>query len=153
MKKTARFIVITFAAIIVVLLAGLFFVPAKKVSSPTISGAGQEIETSPDKTISVASPKMNAIIVSPIVASGTAKGNWFFEATFPIKILDGDGTVLGQDQARAEADWTTMGDVPFSATFSFSAPRYATGTIVFSKDNPSGLPQYAESFSVSVRFR
>ena len=69
-----------------------------------------------------------------------------------MKILDGDGTVIGQGQARAQNEWTSTGTVLFMGTILFSAQRFATGTVVFSKDNPSNLPQNRESFSVPIRF-
>jgi hypothetical protein len=153
MNKLAKYIVIVFTVIIIALLAILIFVPAKKSAPVKNVAAIQGTKASSDGSISIVSPNENALIDSPIVVSGIAKGNWFFEAVFPVKVLDGDGMVLGQGQARAEGDWTTTGTVPFSATISFSLSRFTTGTIVFSKDNPSGLPQNAESFSVPIQFK
>jgi hypothetical protein len=141
---------IILAVIIVVLLGVFLFVqPAK---SPTAPVPTPQVATSVDGTLVVSAPEMNAVIASPVAIAGSAKG-WYFEAVFPVKILDGDGTVLGNGQARAQSDWMTTSSVPFSATTSFTAPKYATGTIVFRKDNPSGLPKYDEEFSLPIRFR
>ena len=144
--KLLKIIVVVFAVIIVVLLGVLIFV--KPVQGPTVPA------TSPDGHVIVTSPLRDALISSPVAVSGTVTGGgWFFEAVFPIKVLDGDGAVLGQGQAQAQSDWMTTGTVPFSASIAFTAPKYATGTIVFAKDNPSDLPQNAEEFSLPIRFK
>ena len=135
--------------IVIIILLGIFlFVPSTKGPAiPTSQSA-----TSADGTLSVSAPAINAVIASPVAVAGSAKG-WYFEALFPVKILDGDGTVLGNSQAQAQSDWMTTSSVPFSVSIPFTAPNYATGTIVFQKDNPSGLPKYAEEFTLPVRFK
>jgi hypothetical protein len=153
MEKIVLYIAIAFAVVIFILLGFLFFVPVGKAPSSTVSVARQTTISSPDGGIVITLPEKDPVIVSPLVATGTAKGNWFFEASFPVKVLDGDGTVLGQGPAQAQGDWMTTGTVPFSVTLSFLTPHFVTGTIMFLKDNPSGLPQNAGSFSVPVRFK
>lgn len=143
--KLLKVIVIVFAIIIVVLLGILIFV--KPVQGPTAA-------VSPDGRVVVSSPLPDALIISPVHIAGTVTGGgWFFEASFPVKILDGDGTVLGQGPVQAESDWMATGTVPFNANISFSAPHSATGIIVFAKDNPSGLPANGLEFGVPVRFK
>ena len=145
-----KIVAIILAVIIVILLGILLFVqPAK---SPVTSVSVPQTATSADGSITVSTPVENAIIASPVVITGSAKA-WYFEAVFPVKILDGDGTVLGSGQAQAQSDWMTTSSVAFSATVSFAVPKYATGTIVFRKDNPSGLPQNGKEFILPVRFR
>lgn len=147
--KILKIVVIAFAVIIVMLLGVLMF--AQPVTGPTVPPASA---ISPDGHVMILSPLPNTLVSSPLSISGAVVGGgWFFEAVFPVKVLDGDGTVLGQGQAQALSDWTTTGTVPFGAKITFSAPHYATGAILFAKDNPSGLPQNAEEFSVPVRFK
>lgn len=143
-------IAIILAVIIVILLSVLLFVrPAK---GPTVPASTHQVIFSSDGSLAISAPEMNAIVVSPLAVSGSAKG-WYFEATFPVKILDGDGTILGNGQAQAQSDWTTTSSVPFFAVISFTKPKYATGTIVFQKDNPSGLLQNDKKFVLPIRFR
>jgi hypothetical protein len=158
MNKSVKYIAIVFAVIIVILLAILAFVnPPKKITVatgpvPTILNYA----ISPDGHVEIFNPTLNQEIISPATASGSVSGGgWLFEGTFPIKVVDADGTVLGMGQVRETnpGTWTSMGEVPFSGIISFLAPHSATGTVVFSKDNPSGLPQNNESFSVPVRFK
>jgi hypothetical protein len=94
-----------------------------------------------------------AMVSSPLHVEGEAKG-WYFEAAFPIKITDLKGNVLGSGPAAAEGDWTIADFVPFAADITFIVPAaVSSGFIVFSKDNPSGDPQYADSFKVPVVFK
>jgi hypothetical protein len=155
--KLLKIIAIAFAVIIVVLVGVLVFV--KPVQGPTVPGPSHqtsttEYATSPDGRLVVRSPLPGALVSSPLAISGTVTGGgWFFEAVFPVEVLDGNGTVLGQGQAQAQSDWMTTGTVPFAAEISFTAQRYATGTVVFAKDNPSGMPQNAEDLRIPVRFK
>jgi hypothetical protein len=109
---------------------------------------------SADGHLGVTAPQPGALVTSPVTVIGTVVGGgWFFEATFPVKVLDGDGMVIGDGAAQAQADWTSTGTVPFTAIIQFSAPRGATGTVVLSKDNPSGAQQKDQSLSIPVRFK
>lgn len=102
--------------------------------------------------IRISSPFANATITDKFQAKGEARGTWFFEASFPIKVFDANGELLGTSVAQAEGEWMTESFVPFSATLSFSPPSTETGTIVFLKDNPSGLPEHDDSVRVPVKF-
>jgi Sporulation and spore germination/Immunoglobulin-like domain of bacterial spore germination len=102
--------------------------------------------------IKIDSPAANDVVSSPLQISGQAKGSWYFEAVFPVKLIDENGQVIAQGQAQAQSDWTSPDFVPFTATLNFSATPSAIGMLVFSNDNPSGLPQNEKEFGVPVRF-
>ncbi len=95
-------------------------------------------------------PQPNQTVTSPIAISGSAVGSWYFEAVFPIKLLDSNGNVLAQTQAQAQGDWTTNDFVPFTAQLSYNLSTTSTGILVFNNDNPSGLPQNSKEFRVPV---
>jgi hypothetical protein len=107
--------------------------------------------TSPNGRLVVDKLVANSVIASPLTITGTAKG-WYFEASFPVKILDANGKVLAQGPAQAQSDWMTADAVPFKITLTFAKPTTATGVIVFANDNPSGLPENADEFRLPVRF-
>lgn len=94
----------------------------------------------------------NQVVKSPLTITGRALGNWYFEASFPVELLDGNGKSLMIKPAQAQSDWMTTAFVPFTVTLSFSAPTTATGTLVFRNDNPSGLPENQKEFRIPVRF-
>ena len=106
----------------------------------------------PHPMLGVTSPQPNAVVKSPLTVKGEARGNWYFEASFPVKLLDANGNQLAIIPAQAQGEWMTTNFVPFQGTLTFSTPTTATGTLVFEKDNPSGLPEHDDSYSIPVRF-
>lgn len=102
--------------------------------------------------IVIDSPLVGESVSSPITVSGKARGNWYFEASFPIDVVDVDGNLLGQGYATAEGEWMTSEYVPFKGTVNFKAPITSSSTIriVFKKDNPSGLPENDDFVAVEV---
>ncbi len=96
--------------------------------------------------------KDNQVVKSPLVLEGEAPGKWFFEASFPVKVLDANGNVLGQGPAQAQEDWMQEGPVDFKAEVTFTPPTTETGTLVLEKDNPSGLPENAAEVRIPIKF-
>lgn len=108
--------------------------------------------TSTDDLIHVTAPLANVFVQSPLIVKGEARGNWYFEASFPVKIFDSTGKQLGVVVAQAQGDWITTNFVPFQATLNFEKPTTETGTVVFIKDNPSGLAANDASVVIPVYF-
>jgi hypothetical protein len=102
--------------------------------------------------IRVDSPRPSQPVASPLVVTGQARGTWFFEASFPVKLVAADGTVLAQAPAQAQGDWMTTEFVPFSVTLQFSAPTSGQAMLILAKDNPSGDPAKDDSLQVPVTF-
>jgi len=142
--KTIRIIILL---IIIVILGGLIWY--RETKAPTINSSQQK---QPQGDIVVESLHSGDSVTSPLTITGKAKGNWFFEASFPVKVEDASGTVLAQGIAKAQGDWMTTDYVPFTATLTFSKPSTKTGRIVFKKDNPSGLPENDAYYIVPVTF-
>jgi len=103
--------------------------------------------------IKIDNPRPNQIIENPLFVKGEARGNWYFEASFPIKLFDDNGFLLGVMPAQALGDWMTEDFVPFSATLSFAVPSTPKGRLVLEKDNPSGLPEQADELKIPVYFK
>ncbi|MBI2036742.1 MAG: hypothetical protein HYT14_00055 [Candidatus Liptonbacteria bacterium] len=102
--------------------------------------------------IRVEAPKSGEEVQSPLLVRGEARGFWFFEASFPVKVLDKNGEVLGIGIAEAQSEWVTENFVPFRAVVSFQPPKGTEGTLVLEKDNPSGLPENADELRMKIRF-
>ena len=115
-----------------------------------VEDIGNEIEKA--NLIKVESPRPNQIITSPLVIKGQARGTWFFEASFPIHLYDGNNKEIGQAIAQAKSDWMTENFVPFEATLTFVTPNTKNGTLVFSKDNPSGLKENDDELRMPIQF-
>ena len=103
--------------------------------------------------IRVFRPEPNAVITSPLVIEGEARGTWFFEASFPIVLTDWDGKIIAQGHAEAQDEWMTENFVPFKATLTFTVPAYGErGFLILQKDNPSGLPEHDDSLEMPIKF-
>ena len=102
-------------------------------------------------------PSAGELAKSPLAVQGTMPGNWYFEATAQVVLMDGNNKVLAVAPVQAAGDWMTASSVAFTATLTFDAPATATGTLVLKNDNPSGLPEndltetYAINFSRDLK--
>ncbi len=128
----------------------------EKTFTEKLAGPGPTPTTPPapvgNDKIKVTTPLPNAVVSSPLLIKGEARGTWYFEASFPVKILDANGTELGIVPAQAQGEWMTTEFVPFETSLTFKKPTTKTGTLVLQKDNPSGLPEYDDSVSIPVTF-
>jgi len=111
---------------------------------------GNELEK--QDIINITSPRPNEIVGSPLVITGSARGMWFFEASFPVRLLDENGDELASGIATAEGEWMTEDFVPFTAELEFLLSGNGKGTLILERDNPSGLPENDDSLIVPVRF-
>ena len=105
-----------------------------------------------DSRVRVSSPRPNAVVSSPLEVSGAARGTWFFEADFPVRLLDGDGRELAATPAQAQGEWMTEDFVRYEATVTFGQPATRTGVLVLDRANPSGLAENAALTALPVRF-
>lgn len=94
----------------------------------------------------------NDPVASPMTITGEARGNWYFEASFPVRLFDSAGNELAVGIAQAQGEWMTTEFVPFSVTLTFTEPASGTGLLVFQKDNPSGLPEHDNQLEIPVTF-
>lgn len=102
--------------------------------------------------IRVASPAPGALVTSPLRVTGEARGSWYFEADFPLELLDSDGNVLARHYARARGEWMTNDFVPFEGELPFTPPATPEGALVLRRANASGLPEHDAELRVRVRF-
>jgi hypothetical protein len=109
--------------------------------------------------IKVATPTPFAKIKSPLNLSGEARGYWFFEASFPVTLVNWDGLIIAEGVATAEGEWMTEEFVPFTAELEFNT-NFATdtpafmkkGAIILKKDNPSGMPENDNALEIPIVF-
>lgn len=104
-------------------------------------------------TVRVYVPLAHSKLVSPVAVLGQVPGNWSYEASFPMKLIDGNGKVIAQGAGQLLGDWMTDQLVPFSGklTYSSSGVMHGDGSLVLQKDNPSGLAAKDDSVSVPVK--
>lgn len=103
--------------------------------------------------IRLTSPLPNEVVKSPLKITGEARGFWFFEASFPVFLVNWDGLIIAEGIATAKDDWMTEDFVPFEATLEFEIPKYKNnGALILKKDNPSGLPEHDDALEVPILF-
>jgi hypothetical protein len=100
--------------------------------------------------VKVDTPFPGAVTGKRFSVKGQARGPWYFEASFPIRVLDTDGKVLATAVAQADGAWMTNNFVPFSADVTIPATYTGSATLELMKDNPSGLPQNDASVSFPI---
>lgn len=115
--------------------------------SATIMSGTQSIQNfthidtveSGEKGIRINEPKKDAHVSSPIRITGEARGQWFFEASFPIILENSLGDEISLGIAEATAEWMTEAFVPFEGEI-VATGAHGPHTLVLMKDNPSGDP-------------
>lgn len=99
-------------------------------------------------------PLVGAEVSSPLEITGKARGYWFFEASFPVIVVDWDGKIIGQGIAQSTSEWMTEEFVPFKATITFDVSSTVSnrGALILKKDNPSGLPENDNALEIPIFF-
>lgn len=128
--------------------------PKPSVSCDWLNGGNQTDGQQPqtESPVVLMSVLEGAEIKSPVSLAGLARGVWFFEASFPVELRDANGRLLAIGPVQAQGEWMTENFVPFIGQLAFDPPETDTGVLIFKKDNPSGDPQFDDSFSINVRF-
>ena len=118
-------------------------------------GGGNDEQDDKNDLIRVETPRANAEVGIPLTIKGEARGTWFFEASFPVRLHDANGKDIPLDPPRmsAKGDWMTEEFVSFEGTFTFLPSATETGTLVLMKDNPSGLPEHDDSIEIPIVFK
>ena len=110
-------------------------------------------ELSRSDMITIDFPRPNDIIKSPLEIKGHARGLWFFEGSFPIKLVDDENNVLAHSFSKTENDWMTEEFIPFSAFLEFDDQKISSGKLILEKSNPSGMKEHDDALVVPVKFR
>jgi hypothetical protein len=104
--------------------------------------------------ITVSAPLPNTKVTSPLQVTGSARGMWYFEASFPIRLVDAKGNIILQTHAQAQGEWMTENFVPFTSTLTWSSTSTTatSGVLIFMRDNPSGLPENDAEVRIPITF-
>ncbi len=149
MKKKIILIIIV---ILIIAAAGAaaWILTQKETPAPV-----SNLPASKDDLIRLDSPRPSQVIKSPLTITGEARGNWFFEASFPVILVNWDGLIIAQGIATAKSDWMTTEFVPFEATLTFTIDKntYSNrGWLILKRDNPSDLPANDNALEIPIIF-
>lgn len=147
--------------------------------SPASSPIATSTASAKENLIRVRTIRPGDTVQSPLAVEGEALGTWFFEASFPVRLIDGNDKEIAVTPAQAQGEWMTQENlqdfpapsvneglsgvkpttegrtqdfVPFRALLTFAPPQTAEGTLILEKNNPSGLPENADELRIPVRF-
>ncbi|HXK37353.1 MAG TPA: Gmad2 immunoglobulin-like domain-containing protein [Candidatus Paceibacterota bacterium] len=142
MKRTILLVVVLAVAVWV----GMQWLPSEPTATATPLA---------DDMVQLDEPLPGAVVSSPMTVRGRARGNWFFEASFPVVLTDWDGRILAAVPAQAQGEWMTTDWVPFEVVVVFEADTSVSsrGALILKKDNPSGLPENDDSREITVFFK
>ncbi len=136
--------------ILIGIVAAILFFAAKMPQSSPPQQQLPEHTPQPHDNIRVRQPVSGASVSGSFPVLGEARGTWFFEASFPIRLLDSSGVEVATAIATAEGQWMTTEFVPFSATMDIPHGLEGQATLVFEKDNPSGLPEHDDELRIPI---
>lgn len=139
---------------VVIVLGGVFLMQGPVTSQvadlplidPSQQGQPTYTNATPDDII-VTLPFPGAVTGKTFSVLGKARGPWFFEASFPVRVLDKDGNQIAVAVAAAEGEWMTTDFVEFKANITVPESYIGPATLVLKKDNPSGEPEHDASVS------
>ncbi|MCC7436318.1 hypothetical protein IT402_00355 [Candidatus Nomurabacteria bacterium] len=149
---------------LIIIFGLLFWALTKGISNAPVNN-NPNTSLEPDKSpaqkegkIIVTSPLIEEAVSSPISIKGRAVGNWFFEASAPVDVVNWDGLIIGQGYVTVDEgyNWMTTDMVPFSGVVSYDASQlgpYNYGWIIMKKDNPSSEPQFDDALEFKVFFQ
>jgi hypothetical protein len=104
--------------------------------------------------IVIDSPAPGALVTSPLRVQGSARGTWFFEGDFPLILTDARGNIIAKGFATAKREWMTEDFVPFEGNLHFTEPSSGDkGTLIFKKNNPTGLAAHDDALEIPVLFK
>ena len=100
------------------------------------------------ETVSVS----NGELVKPKTkVTGSVRGNWYFEASFPVELRSATGTVFWTGVAKTNSNWMTTNFAPFSTIINYTPFGTPTpAVLVLKKDNPSGEPINDDELQIPV---
>lgn len=100
-------------------------------------------------TVVIDAPKPGATVGTSFTVVGKARG-WYFEGSFPLRVLSEQGSLLKEMPVQADGDWMTSEFVPFSETVTLPPGTKGKVMLELHNDNPSGLPENDASITIPL---
>ena len=111
-----------------------------------------ETDISCTDAIQVTSPQPNDTVGSPLTVTGQARGTWYFEASFPVRLYDVNMNELAVVPAQAQGEWMTEDFVPFHVMLPAFTTDGPLGYLFLEKHNASDEMSLSCSVVIPVQF-
>lgn len=90
-------------------------------------------------------------VSNPIKIEGKARGYWFFEGSFPIKLISTNNEILGISIATSSEDWMTEDYISFTSELNYTKSTSTNrALLILSKDNPSDNRELDQEIYIPV---
>lgn len=151
-----------FIVFVVILLAVVAFILSiHETEAPILQTSMSSEEVPVEETASkedlivLETPLKGVDISSPLTIRGKARGQWFFEGSFPVTLVNWDGLIIAEGYVTAQGEWMTTEFVPFEGIITFTAPDTSVsnkGWLILKKDNPSNDPRLDDALEVEIHY-
>ena len=121
-----------------------------KHGNPRVPPPAMPCAKNGEELIRVKTPPVNAPVNSPLTISGEARGVWYSEGGFPVRLISLNGRVLASGTAEAQGEWMTEDFVPFRSAINFRTENNILADLILDKANPSGLPKNDDSLTIPL---
>lgn len=154
MKLSKNTVLIVVAGIVAILAVGMWYVrgsgaaPSTETEDPSAQEAVYD-NTSTDQIV-IDSPKAGETVGTTFTVVGKARGYWYFEASFPMRVFASSGVLLKEMPVQADGEWMTEEFVPFSETVTVPPGTKGEALLILYNDNPSGLPENDATVSIPI---
>ncbi|MEK7091933.1 MAG: Gmad2 immunoglobulin-like domain-containing protein [Patescibacteria group bacterium] len=99
------------------------------------------------------SPDLSRPVTSPLSIQGEARGFWFFERQFKVRLLDDKGQEIATGTAKTKSPALTVEFITFNITLTFKKPGAKMGFLVLEKANPTGLASQSRQVQLPILFQ
>ena len=121
-----------------------------KHGNPRVPPPAMPCAKNGEELIRVKTPPANAPVNSPLTISGEARGVWYSEGGFPVRLISLNGRVLASGTAEAQGEWMAEDFVPFMSVINFRTENNILADLILDKANPSGLPKNDDSLTIPL---
>lgn len=126
---------------IIGILLGSFMLFKPKAIAPIVEKSNSPVvekEICQHENLCVEYPKAGQVVSGTILLKGKAR-KWYFEASFPVRLIDASGKEVLAVPVQAQGEWMTVEFVPFETTITIPASAVkGNAMLVFTEDNPAG---------------
>jgi len=91
----------------------------EKDAQEEIENIGGEVLSEKGQTLYLDNIKSGDTVQMGYKMKGQAPGSWYFEGSFPVRVLNIQGEVVSSLVASTSDDWMTENSVPFSVVIDF----------------------------------
>ena len=125
----------------------------KDAQEEEIENIGGEVLSEKGQTLYLDNIKSGDTVQIGYEMKGQAPGSWYFEGSFPVRVLNIQGEVVSSLVASTSDDWMTENSVSFSVVIDFPLEQESAFVLQFEKSNPSGLDENSDIAKIAISIK